>query len=213
MPLVKRKQTLFGAISTIVLTPFIFILVAIRLKWWILLPCVCLFFFFMWTERHSLKDLIPGKEQQMIWGGLFCFLMFVATLLTIKDFIVTGGYETIWEPDEYCVNATRIYAEQIINSDFTTLYESFSISFKERISLDEFIEGFDQYSEITGQISGIKEIKEIEIYDYQFKETLTDAVTLATFYHTQPAGDAFVEFYLNCKDNYQIVGFNFHFEE
>ncbi|MGY8771374.1 MAG: hypothetical protein ACKVH8_23415 [Pirellulales bacterium] len=221
MPLIQSKATISESLSSVLIAPFALLLMGAITNWWKLLANLIAITIamtvFIILDPPGFFDLPPTKEITdtflMIIGGTILFIVMIMTIsipLAIRDCLV---YQTTWKHDPDCLDAARDHFKLLIRGDYKTFHEHLVDSVRLQGTAEQFSEAMKQRHIASGRPIAIIECDELQIpyavYSEREFDSRIDAIVEIVFQSQGRLRPHRCTFYLNCKENYQIVKFEY----
>lgn len=198
--LIRRRKTIRSAILDVVLAPFVLMLIMAWVNRVWLALILALMLFSMWMAPEPAAKLIPDVETLATCLGAMAVIAIAAIPLAIRDYFSEGGYETVGQPTEGCLDAAAEYADQLIAGDIDGLYSSFSTRLRAEISAEGFGNVISAITKAIGPPVSIADLEELAIPEQVFTEP-----------DNEPAFDCMVRVILSHADQQEsaiLLGLN-----
>ncbi|PHS02917.1 MAG: hypothetical protein COA78_19710 [Blastopirellula sp.] len=221
MPLVQSKATIAGSLFSVLIAPFALLYIGAMLNWWKLLTALIAITIamtvFIILDQPGFFDLPPEKEIidkiLMIGVGTIAYVALVMTVsvpLAIRDCLV---YQTRWEHDPDCLDAAREHFKLLLNEDYEKFYSQLTTPMRYLGTVEQFTASIKKRHAEMGRpmaviLSYEREIHYLEYNDRSYDKRI-DAIVEIEFHSQGRRENNLCTFYLNCKEGYQIVKFEY----
>lgn len=151
MPVVMRKRRLLFYLAEILLAPIALIGVGFVTSWLIILIGIACWSLCLLISGEGIQLQRPSQETIATVVGTCVFIAIAAVPLVIRDYIVTGGKECVWMPDDKCLEVGTRFAERLLAKDFLGAFELLGSSDQDaEWRLDQFAAAFRHVGDKCG---------------------------------------------------------------
>ena len=213
MTLIRRKRKIHRILADVAIAPFAFVFVGVVTGLPTLGLIAVLMVISMWLSGEpfaNLANLVPTAETGITAIVLFCFVALAAVPLAIRDHLLSGGYEVIWQPTEGCMAVAEDYVESWRSGNIESLRRNFSERLGSQMTAADLAQEFELLTHELGKPVSVESVEEQEIY-CSFPETSggdqhVDCVIKGVLRHASGRSSTVV-FEMNSREAFRIEEF------